>query len=297
MLVTMKEILDRAAKEGYAVAAPNCSCENDARGLIEAAEELNAPVIIDVAYIAHPDIPFLAKVLRGLAEQSSVPVAISLDHGGPKEQILTAISCGFTSVMVDRSSLPFDQNVKEVKEIVDIAHAVGLSVEAELGHVGFADNYDVDRNAGLTTPEDAMKYIELTGVDCLAVAIGTAHGAYPKGYKPYLDFDRLVEIKKATNNFPLVLHGSSGTDLEDVRKACQLGINKVNIANDLCQAAVKAFKETDLEGGKAYGVWEVGRNAVKEKLKEMIKIYGSEGKAWVPAPKGLPKVATSMDEK
>ncbi len=297
MLVTTKEIVEHASKHGYAVAAPNASSELDARAYIEAAEELNAPVIIDVAYQAHPDIYFLGKVLRGLAEQSSVPVSIQLDHGFEKDHILAAIRAGFTSVMIDRSSCPFEENVRDVKEIVDYAHAVGVSVEAEIGHVGFADNYAHDRDAALTSPQEALDFITQTGVDCVAVAIGTAHGAYPRGFKPYLDFDRLVEIKKAVNGFPLVLHGSSGTDIEDIRKVCTLGINKVNIANDLCKATVDALQSADLEGAKAYTVWTVGRDAAKAKLKEMIEVYGSVGKAWVPESKGLPKEETTMDEK
>ena len=297
MLVTLKEIVERASKEGYAVAAPNVSSELDARAYVEAAEELNAPVILDVAYPAHPDIYYFGKILRELAEQSCVPVALNLDHGFEKDHILAAIRAGFTSVMIDRSAEPFEKNVADVKEIVDYAHRVGVSVEAELGHVGFADNYAHDRDAALTSPEEALAYIQATGVDALAVAIGTAHGAYPKGFEPYLDFDRLVEIKKATNNHPLVLHGSSGTRNEDLRKVCQLGINKVNIANDLCKAAVKALKESDLEGAKAYTVWTVGANAAKAKLKEMMEIYGSVGKAWTPKAKGLPKFETTLDEK
>lgn len=296
MLTTTKEIITRAAKEGYAVAAPNVSCELDARAYIEVAEDLNCPLILDVAFVAHPDIEFLAKILRGLAEQSSVPVSVQLDHGFAREEIIKAIHAGFTSVMVDRSSLPFEQNVAEVKEIVSIAHACGVSVEAELGHVGFAASYDVDRDAALTSVEEAKAYIEQTGVDCLAVAIGTAHGAYPKGFKPYLDFDRLVEIKKATDNFPLVLHGSSGTDNESLAKACKLGINKVNIANDLCRAAVEALQSTDLSGGAAYGVWTCGANGAKKKLAEMIKVYGAEGKNWLTEYPGLPHVKTTMDE-
>lgn len=296
MLVTTKEIVEHASANNYAVAAPNVASELDARAYIEAAEELNAPVVLDVLYPAHPDICFFGKMLRELAIQSSVPVSVQLDHGSKKEQILTAIRAGFTSVMIDRSSFPFEENVRDVKEIVDYAHAVGVSVEAELGHVGNADNYALDRDAALTSPEEALEYIRKTGVDCLAVAIGTAHGAYPKGFKPYLDFDRLVEIKKTVNNFPLVLHGSSGTDIEDIRKVCTLGINKVNISNDLCKAAVKMLKESDLEGGKAYDVWDVGRNAAKAKLKEMIKVYGSVGKAWTPVAKGLPKAEATMDE-
>lgn len=280
MLYTMKEILNRASSEGYAVAAPNCFNELDARAYIEAAEECHAPLVLDVLYTAHPDLYFFGHMLRSMAEKSNVPIAVNLDHGGKKEEIIQAIQAGFTSVMVDRSALPFEENVKEVKEIVDIARLAGVSVEAELGHVGQASNYEHDGEDKLTSVEEAKKYIEQTGVDCLAVAIGTAHGAYPRGFTPYLDFDRLQEIKKELNNFPLVLHGSSGTKLEDLKKACQLGINKVNISNDLCKASVYALKEADLDGQKAYDVWTVAKNSTKEKLKEMIKIYGSEKKAW-----------------
>lgn len=288
MLLTMKEILDRASKEGYAVAAPNVDNELNARACIEAAEEKNAPLILDVAYSMTADINLLGKILRDLAIQSKVPVAINLDHGATKEQVVRAIQSGFTSVMFDRSAKPFDENVKEVKEIVDIAHLIGVSVEAELGHVGQADNYANDRDAALTSPAEAVDYINKTGVDCLAVAIGTAHGAYPKGFTPYLDFDRLVEIKKAVNGLPLVLHGSSGTNEEDIKKACQLGINKVNIANDLCRAAVDAVKDGNFDGNKAYDVYDAILVGVKNKLMHMIDVYGSTGKAWEVSPKGIP---------
>ncbi len=281
MLVTMKEILDKASEENYAVAAPNVSNEINARACIEAAEDMKAPLILDVAYMAAPDIVFLGGMLRKLAEQTYVPVAINLDHGASLEQVQMAIKGGFTSVMFDRSSCPDEENIREVQEIVKLAHAAGVSVEAEYGHVGRATNYDVDRDAALTDPEKAREYIEATGVDCLAVAIGTAHGAYPKGFVPYLDFERLVAIKKATHHFPLVLHGSSGTDNESLRKACQLGINKVNINTDLCQATAKAVKEADFEG-KSMLVFHVAQTAFKEKLKEMIEVYGSAGKAWKP---------------
>jgi fructose-bisphosphate aldolase class II len=296
MLVTMKEILNRASVENYAVAAPNIQSELNARAYIEAAEELNAPIIIDIGHHAHPDIFFLGRIVRQLAIQSCVPVAINLDHGPEKWKIMAGIQAGFTSVMVDRSALSFEENVTQVKEIVDIAHGLNITVEAELGHVGSAQNYSEDRDAALTSVEEAVKYIELTNVDCLAVAIGTAHGAYPKGFKPYLDFDRLAEIKKATNNFPLVLHGSSGTAIEDLCKACAMGINKVNIAYDLCKAATDAVMAADLEGQKAYHIWNTVREGAKNKLKEMINVYGSENKAWVPVCKGLGTKQTSMEE-
>lgn len=296
MLVTMNEILERASAGNYAVAAPNVFSELDTRAYIEAAEKLQAPLILDFAYGTNPDIYLMGKICRELATESDVPVAVNLDHGGPKQHILEAIRAGFTSVMVDRSSLPFEENVKQVKEIADIAHEVGISVEAELGHVGQAANYERDRDAALTSVDEAVRFVEYTGVDCLAVAIGTAHGAYPRGFVPYIDFERLKEIKEAVGGLPLVLHGSSGTDREDIRKVCSMGINKVNIANDLCRAAGDTLLKTDIGGQAAYNIYPVIREAVKVKLEEMIKLYGSEGKAWKTAPKGIVKGAGSMEE-
>ncbi|MGN1399570.1 MAG: ketose-bisphosphate aldolase [Erysipelotrichaceae bacterium] len=297
MLVSMKEILERASAENYAVAAPNVFTELDVRAFIQAAEELRAPLILDFGFKAADDLMMSGQMIRQLCIQSNVPIALNLDHGGDYSQIIGAINAGFTSVMVDRSSLPFEDNVAQTKYVVDIAHTVGISVEAELGHVGQAQQYDVDRNAKLTSPEQAVEFIEKTGVDCLAVAIGTAHGAYPRGFTPYLDFDRLAEIKKATNNFPLVLHGSSGTKEEDLKKVCSMGINKVNICNDILQHIVKVLHETDLEGQKAYQLWPTAQKAAKDYLKHMIKdVYGSAGKAWVPVNHGIPYKGKEMAE-
>lgn len=276
MLVTMKEILDKANAENYAVAAPNVWSELDARAVISAAQQMNAPLIIDIADIANPDLILLGRICEYLANKATIPIAIHLDHGTNKTQIMQAIKGGFTSVMYDCSDKDFETNIKEVKEIVEFAHALNITVEAELGHVGQANDYSHDY---LTDPNLAREFIERTQVDCLAVAIGTAHGAYPPNVYPQLDFERLVKIKKATNHFPLVMHGSSGTDNDSLQKVCQLGINKVNIANDLCKAAVCACQHTDLTGNNAYRITEIIEKAIEEKLKEMIKIYGSQNKA------------------
>ena len=294
MLITMKEILDRANAENYAVAAPNIATELDARAAIEAAEELDAPLIIDVAYKMTPDIVFLGSYLTRLAHASRMPIAINLDHGKNYHEVMMGLRAGFTSVMVDRSSLPYDQNVDEVKEVVKIAHEMGVSVEAELGHVGQGSNYKVDRAAALTDPKQAKQFIEETGIDCLAVSIGTAHGAY-KG-TPRLEFDLLAEIKEITK-FPLVLHGGSGTGDENLRKACQMGINKVNVANDLLRAACDKITSADLSGNGAYQLWNLAREGYKEKLKECIELYGSNGKAWIPEVKGLTKAEIVGEEK
>lgn len=286
MLVTMKEILDRASEENYGVAAPNIFSELDCRAFIEAAEAVNAPLILDVAFLIE-DKYRLGYIARELARASSVPIAINLDHGANLTHIYESIQAGFTSVMIDCSTKPYEEAVATVKQVVEACHALGISVETEIGHVGEADNYAVDRNAALTTPEMAVDFIEKTGVDCLAVAVGTAHGIYPEGVEPEIDFELLQAIKKATNNFPLVLHGSSGTTDEDLRKACTMGINKLNICGELLQAEIEAVKATDFTGNKAYDIYNVMRTALKEKLIEKIKVYGSENKAWVARPEGI----------
>ena len=285
MLVTMKYLLDIANEGNFAVPAPNIQNELTARGVIKAAERCNSPLIIDIAYPIHPDIDFLGRQTKILAEQSPMPIAINLDHGGSNykefapclEEVMTCIRAGFSSVMVDRSSLSYEDNVSQVKQVVALAHALGVTVEAELGHVGSGDHYDDKSDMVLTDPAMAMKFIRETGVDCLAVSIGTAHGQY-KG-TPHLDFDRLEAIKKATDNFPLVLHGGSGTGEENLRRACSSGINKVNIGTDLFKAGLAAVRTADLDGGKIYDIWDVIQDAWTDELCTWIDILGSGDKA------------------
>ncbi len=281
MLITMKEMLDRASKENYGVAAPNVAHELDARAVLQAAEMMNAPIILDVAYGATPDIIFYGKYLTQLAEKAAVPVAINLDHGGTYEEGVAAIAAGFTSIMVDRSTLPYEENVAQVRELVKVAHALNVSVEAELGHVGQGASYAADRDAGLTKPEQAVQYIKDTGIDMLAVAIGTAHGEYVG--TPHIDFDRLVEIKKATNGFPLVLHGGSGSGDENLKKACQLGINKVNIYTDLAKAAVRQINEDGIPGM----IWKSITDGIVKQISYYIELFGGKDKAWKIENKGL----------
>ena len=281
MLITMKEMLDRASKENYGVAAPNVAHELDARAVLQAAEMMNAPIILDVAYGATPDIIFYGKYLTQLADKAAVPVAINLDHGGTYEEGVAAIAAGFTSIMVDRSTLPYEENVAQVRELVKVAHALNVSVEAELGHVGQGASYAADRDAGLTKPEQAVQYIKDTGIDMLAVAIGTAHGEYVG--TPHIDFDRLVEIKKATNGFPLVLHGGSGSGDEDLKKACQLGINKVNIYTDLAKAAVRQINEDGIPGM----IWKSITDGIVKQISYYIELFGGKDKAWKIENKGL----------
>ncbi|WP_343208999.1 class II fructose-bisphosphate aldolase [Anaerolentibacter hominis] len=291
----MKDILDRASAGNYGVAAPNVATELDARACMEAAEELNAPIIIDLHYTMNPDIVTLGHLITSLAHQCRVPVALNLDHGGDMVQFIKAFRGQFTSVMVDRSVLPYEENVAQVKQIVEMAHSIDVSVEAELGHVGQGDNYAVDGNAALTDPQEAARFIKDTGIDCLAVAIGTAHGAYTG--IPKLHFDRLKEIKEATGNFPLVLHGGSGSGDENLQKACTMGINKVNICNDLLKQASIDVQAADLTGNHAYDIWDVVKNGYKKALKKYIELFGGKDKAWFEAPKGLTRAAIIGREK
>lgn len=282
MLVTMKEILDRANGENYAVPAPVVQTELNARTAIKCAEEMKSPIILLIPLIFDYDVDLFGRYLKALAEDSAVPVAINHDHGSDFESAVSCIKAGFSSIMVDRSELPFEENVAQVKELVKVAHAVGVSVEAELGHVGNANNYEMDRDAALTEPALAKKFIDETGVDCLAVAIGTAHGAYNKGQTPYLDYERLEQIKKETGNFPLVLHGGSGTGDEGLSKVSKMGINKVNIGCELFASAIEAIKTADTDGNGAYGFANIIEEGYGSRVKHFIEVLGSKEKAWKP---------------
>lgn len=293
MLITMKEMLDRASAENYAIAAPNVGNSLDVDAAIAAAEALNAPIILDVRFEnlgpvdkRKADPRTFGQWLRHRSEHAKVPVSINEDHGGSYIAAVRNVVAGCTSIMADRSSLPFEENIAETKKCVELAHAVEISCEAELGHVGQADTFKAGEayEAGdsyYTNVEDAVEFVKQTGVDCLAISIGTAHGKYPEGYIPHLDLDRLVKIKKALNeamgySYPLVLHGSSGTPNDQLKKACSMGINKVNINTDL---TLSAMAKVIASGGRG-NVWSLASAGFKEKLMEMIPIYGSDGKAW-----------------
>lgn len=279
MLVTMAEILNRARKDGYGVAAPNVQSEDTVRAVIEVAEELNAPMIIDVNAFIHPDLPWFLNMIRGLVEVSPVPFAINLDHGRSYSDIMLGIRSGFTSIMVDRSSLSYEDNVRETKEVVKMCKPLGISVEAELGHVGQGTNYSVDGTSNLTDPEEAARFIAETGVDCLAIAVGTAHGRY-KG-KPYIDFERLEKIVKACGDTPLVLHGGSGTGDENLAKAVKCGIQKINLATDLIVAGKEEldefFKDPNFDKWKLIPTF---KNGYKKKLAHYVRLFGQDNKAW-----------------
>ena len=286
MLQPMHELLQEAKKGGYGIPAPNVYSRFTMEACLQAAAELNSPVILGVPGVfGIEEMGELARFYERRFPQ--VPFALNLDHGGPFEHIIRAVRSGFSSVMVDRSTLPYEQNVEESCEVVKIAHAVGMSVEAELGHVGQGNEYAETRDAGLTHPEEAAAFVEATGVDCLAVAVGTSHGAY-KG-TPHLAFDLLKTIAESVD-VPLVLHGGSGTGDDLIAHAIECGIQKVNLWTDLSQASNMAVKD-QIEADYAPDVdpdkkkissWQYdlfGAEAYKSALMHYMNVFGCVDKA------------------
>ncbi len=282
MLVTGKEILEKAHREGYAVGAFNVNNMEILQAVIMAAEEVKAPVIVQTSEgaISYAGIDYLASMVRLAAQKASVPVALHLDHGTNFETLIGCIRHGWTSIMFDGSHLPLAENIAQTKEIVKIAHACGVSVEAELGRLGgIEDNISVDeKDARLTSPDEAVEFVNGTGVDYLAIAIGTAHGKY-KG-EPKLDFDRLQTIKKLLN-MPIVLHGASGVPEDSIVKATKLGINKINIDTDVRVAFTEAVKTivttTDIFDPRK--ICGPARDNMAKVVKAKMEMFGCAGKA------------------
>ncbi|MCF0106193.1 MAG: class II fructose-bisphosphate aldolase [Holdemanella sp.] len=276
MLVSMKEIITKAYEGHYCVMAPNFNNESEARAAVEVAEEMNCPIILDFVYGCHPDIIELGRIATKIAEDATVPVCVNQDHGGCLAHNMAAIRAGFTGIMVDRSTLPLEENIKQVREVAEICHSLGIGVEGELGHVG-ANDETIEDQSLFTDPLQAKRYVEETGVDQLAISIGTAHGTYK--IAPHLRFDVLEAIRD-TVNVPLVLHGSSGTGDDQLRKCCELGINKMNVYTDLLTASIKAAQGFDFEKDSMLEFYKIFLGGYKTRLKEFIEFSGSKGKAW-----------------
>ncbi len=281
-LVTNKEVLDAANEGGYAVGAFNINNMEIAQSIVTTASEMNAPVILAASQgaISYAGIEYLEAIVKVAASKTDTPVTLHLDHGTDFNVILQCIRHGFTSVMIDGSHLPFEENIAITKRVVEVAHPCGVSVEAELGRlVGVEDNISVnERDAVFTRPDEAVQFVEETDVDSLAVAIGSAHGIY-KG-EPKLDFDRLEKIDNKVD-IPLVLHGASGIPEESIIKAVKLGINKINIDTELRLAFRDAVRKVVTESD-AYDPRKIcgpARDAMKKIVKYKIGIFGSEGKA------------------
>ncbi len=282
MLVSMKAILEDANKHYYGVMAMNSINIEMARAGILAAEEEHSPIIIQFGpgqMKKHAHAEDMLPVIKELAERVYVPVALNLDHGTDFFVIADCINRGFTNVMFDGSALSFQENIKRTSVITALAHQKGCSVEGELGHVGQAVNSDDTDRDLYTNPDLAVEFVEKTGIDALAVAIGTAHGAYPKGKIPKLDFERLIQLKSALN-MPLVLHGGSGSGEENLRKAIAGGINKINVCTDAFEAGKQAMlavlkEDSSLDYMNLCMAAEAG---IKSLVKDYMRIIGSAGR-------------------
>ena len=278
MLVNLNEVLKKAQKEKYAVGLFNTTDTDMLQAVIEAAEESNSPVILGTAEVLLPygELKLIAPSVIAAATRAKVPVVVHYDHGLTFDRCIEALKLGFSSIMFDGSAKPYEQNIAETREMVKIAHAFGATVEGEIGHVGEAAKEDNLLTDMYTTPEEAKAYLDATGVDALAVAIGSAHGVYKK--KPMLNIERLKEISGEVK-VPLVLHGGSGLSDDDFKNTIRNGIAKVNIFTDLCLAGERAMKDGE---EKKLGYLET-RNLKVEYIKETVKhkmaLFGSVNKA------------------
>ena len=281
MLVNMYEILEKAKMGRYGVGFFNAVNVEMGRAVIETAEELNAPVIVGTAQVLLPamELERVAEYLIPMAKKARVPVCVHYDHGLTFEKCMEALQLGFSSIMYDCSTDSYEDNVAKVAEMVKICHAMNITVEGELGHVGDNEGSGKLENPSdyFTDPEMARDFVQRTGVDALAVAVGNSHGDYK--FPPKLDFDRIAAIREATG-LPLVLHGGSGLSDDDFRKAVELGVCKVNIFTDIDKAGKAGVEEGLAAGAKTMmGLIPYEIAAMKKVVANKIALFGSVGKA------------------
>lgn len=301
-LFPTKTILTRAYQEGYAVGAFNFVNMEVLQAILKAAEELRSPVIVQVTEgaITYAGLKTITAMAKALAQETDIPIALHLDHGLNIETIRSCIESGFTSVMIDASHMPYAENVAMTKRVVEMAHAAGVSVEAELGRLtGIEDTVSVsERDAVLVNPDEAAQFVSETNVDFLAPAVGTSHGAYKYKGKAHLDLGRLGQVKELTG-IPLVLHGASsisplllkdaldagiliadakGIPSEEVEKAIKLGVAKVNVDTDLRIGFVSAIRQVLASNPASFDLRKIlapGREKVAQIVAERILALGS----------------------
>ncbi len=305
-LVIGKEILDKAKAGGYTVPSFNTNNLETTQAILETAERLRAPVFVQVSDGArkYAGMENLSNLVRDMASRVSVPVALHLDHGADYAAVLRALRAGFTSVMIDASHHPLEENIAETLKCVEAAHAVGVSVEAELGRLGgIEEDIDVsEKDAFLTDPDEAERFVEESGTDYLAVAIGTSHGAYKGKGRPYIDHDRIEEISRRVA-VPLVMHGSSGVpqylidklkatgaDIgdpagihdDDIRRALPSSVSKVNVDTDLRLAITAGIREVLINTPKEFDPRKIigkGREYMAQIIAEKFELMETAGKA------------------
>jgi fructose-1,6-bisphosphate aldolase, class II, various bacterial and amitochondriate protist len=307
-LVTTKEMFQKAYHGGYAIGAFNVNNMEIVQGIVSAAEEENAPVILQASSGArkYASPVYLRKLVEAAVEESKIPIVMHLDHGDSFETCKDCIDGGFTSVMIDGSKYPFEENIALTKKVVEYAHARGVVVEAELGKLaGIEDAVKVNsKDASFTDPEEAAEFVQKTGIDSLAIAIGTSHGAYKFKGEPRLDFERLEKISKLIPGFPIVLHGASsvpqefvekcnkyggnipgaqGVPEEMLRKAASMAVCKINIDTDLRLAMTASIRQVFVEHPEEFDprkYLSAAREAIKLMVKHKIKdVLGCSNKA------------------
>lgn len=303
MLTSGKNILDKANKRGYAVGAFNINNMEILQAIVQAAEKLKSPVLIQTSEGAmdYAGTEYLKCMVEEASKQVKIPICLHLDHGKDMGKIKEAIKLGYTSVMIDGSHFPFEKNIRVTKKVVEMCHKKGISVEGELGTIGGKEDYVKGNKIKYTDPEKAVEFVEKTGVDYLAIAIGTSHGAHKFKGEPKLRFDILKEIKEKLK-MPLVLHGASGVpkkivnlavrygaDLKNmqgvpdaqIKKAVKLGINKINTDTDLRLAFDAAIRRVVKERPKVFDPRKIlgpARDLMQEVVEHRIKTFGSAGK-------------------
>ncbi|PQQ66405.1 class II fructose-1,6-bisphosphate aldolase [Acetivibrio saccincola] len=307
-LVTSKEMFKKAYEGGYAIGAFNVNNMEIIQGITEAAKEVNAPLILQVSAGArkYANHTYLMKLIEAAIEETGLPICVHLDHGDSFELCKSCIDGGFTSVMIDGSHLPFEENIKLTKQVVDYAHEKGVVVEGELGRLaGIEDDVNVsEEDAAFTDPDEVEEFVERTGVDSLAIAIGTSHGAFKFKGEPKLRFDILEEIQKRLPGFPIVLHGASsvipeyveminnnggeipgaqGVPEDMLRKAASMAVCKINIDSDLRLAMTGTIRKYFAENPSHFDPRQYlgpARKAIKELVKhKLINVLGCAGKA------------------
>lgn len=283
MYVSMKEMLKKANRENYAVMAINCFNLETARAVITSAELEKSPIIIDIVQehlLTHCDSELITPIVKTLAKRANVEVALNFDHGEEYQYLKKAIEDGFSSVMVDASRFDLEGNILLTKKVVEIASKFNVSVEGEIGCMGASSGGCFTKGSMYTDPQEAKRFVEETGIDALAISIGTSHGDYPDGMVPKFDFKRLKEIKEITK-MPLVLHGGSGSGEDNIKKAVEYGINKINVGTDFLNACCESTKK-QLEKDPNINFFTLMHQVEKdsiEKVRYYIKLSKSSGKS------------------
>ena len=277
MLVNLQTIIAMAEKGNFCIPAFNVYNVETARGVINGAEELGAPVILQFysRLVTSGVANDVAPVVMDMAIKSKVPVCFHLDHGAGVCEVIRSLRMGMTGIMIDASSLPLEENIAETKKVVELCSYVGIGVEGELGHIGKAVDGAENATSEYTDPEEAKKYVEETGVEALAVMVGTAHGRYKK--LPVLDIERIKKIKELTN-IPLVLHGGSGVPDDQIKAAIKVGIRKMNFSTDLCYSFLDACRARDnsIVGIDLFMTEPI--KAVENFVKAKIEVLGANGR-------------------